>query len=277
MNYITEYETYLRASHRSHNSILAYVSDVNLMLRHVNKPCNEIKFMDLVSWQDSMQGLSTSTLHRRVVAVQDYFEFLKANEVIANNPASALQFAKVRNKKKPDPENWMISALVDHSRTYRDKAFIMLVASTGMRFDEASNITIGQFKARRFSIIGKGDKEREIFINERVASYIDRYLTKRSYGHEDSDLVFMSSMGNKMDNCNFNTSLKSTAKRAGLACANEISAHWLRHAFATMASQMGAPVADISSALGHSDLKVTTTYIHTPQNRVVNIMNNIEF
>ena len=168
----------------------------------------------------------------------------------------------------------MVRQLINAAYTPRDKAMLTVFATTGMRFAEATNVTIDQYKQRRFNIVGKGNKIREIYINDETKAACDKYLASRT---DNSNLLFVSREGNKVDNANWCTTLKSCAKRAGLSCWKDISPHWLRHAFATAASQMGVPVADIGHALGHSDYaKVPSTYIHTPQNKTVDIMSNIQ-
>ena len=73
---IGQYTNYLKGAGRSENTIKSYVGNVNLMLQYVGKPETEITFLDLVNWQASLQGKSTSTIHSKVVAVQDYFDLL---------------------------------------------------------------------------------------------------------------------------------------------------------------------------------------------------------
>ena len=268
------YINYLKGARRSENTIRSYINNVNLMLKTINKPETEITFLDLVKWQSNLQGKSTSTIHTKVIAVQSYFNFLVNAGIISSNPANGLVTAKVVNKKKPDPEEGMVRSLINCAKNKRDKAMIAVFATTGMRFDEATSVTLEQYYQRRFEIIGKGNKRREIYINDEAKALCDEYLADRKVG---GDLLFVSNMGNKVDNANWCRNIKSCARRAGLECWEQITPHWLRHAFATAASQMGVPVADIGFALGHSDYaKVTTRYIHTPQNKVATIMSNIK-
>lgn len=269
------YIDYLKGAGRSDNTIKSYVNNVSLMLRSINKPENEITFLDLVKWQSSLSGKSTSTIHTKVVAVQNYFEFLKNANIININPASSLITAKVINAKKPDPENGMVKSLIKCASNKRDKAMLTLFATTGLRFEEGTAITIEQYNQRRFNIVGKGNKMREVYINDQTKKVCDAYLASR---HDNYPLLFVTSTGNHVDNSNWCKWIKNCAKKAKLDCWSKITPHWLRHAFATHASQMGVPVADIGFALGHNDYaKVTTTYIHTPQNKVVDIMSNIQF
>lgn len=268
------YISYLKGAGRSDNTIRSYVTNVNLMLKDINKPETEITFLDLVDWQSKLQGKSTSTIHSKVVAVQNYFDFLVHANILTSNPAQGLITAKVVNKKKPDPEDGMVRKLIDCATNKRDKAMIMVFATTGMRFDEATSITLEQYNQRRFEIVGKGNKRREIYINDEAKAMCDEYLTDRN---NNSNLLFATNTGHRVDNANWCRKIKSYARQAGLDCWQNITPHWLRHAFATAASQMGVPVADIGFALGHSDYaKVTSTYIHTPQNKVTNIMSNIK-
>lgn len=268
------YIDYLKGAGRSDNTIKSYVNNVSLMLKEINKPETEITFLDLVSWQSKLQGKSTSTIHSKVVAVQNYFDFLKNANIISSNPANGLVTAKVVNAKKPDPENGMINSLINCADNKRDKAMLTLFATTGMRFEEATTITIEQYRQRRFNIVGKGNKMREIYINDQTKKVCDEYLESRK---DNFPLLFVTNRGNQVDNSNWCKWIKICAKKANLDCWDKITPHWLRHAFATTASQMGVPVADIGFALGHSDYaKVTSRYIHTPQNKVVNIMANIQ-
>ena len=269
------YVEYLRGANRSENTIRSYTMNVKLMLEAIGKPETEITFIDLVHWQNGLKDKSTSTIHGKVVAVTNYFDFLVHAHIINENPAKGLVTAKVVNKKKPDPENGMVRSLISCAHGKRDKAMITVFATTGMRFDEATNVTLEQYNQRRFTIVGKGNKVREIYINDEAKAACDAYLAERT---DDGNLLFVSRQGNHIDNANWCKGIKSCAKRAGIECWKDITPHWLRHAFATAASQMGVPVADIGFALGHSDYaKVTSRYIHTPQNKVVNIMNDIKF
>lgn len=268
------YVDYMKGAGRSENTIKTYVTHVDLMLRTINKPETEIGFLDMVRWQSGLTNLSTSTIHTKVVAAKDYFDFLVNAHIIKENPAHGLVTAKVVNKKKPDPETGMIRDLINCARGLRDKAMITLFATTGLRFEEATSITIEQYNKRRFDIVGKGNKTREVYINDQTKAACDEYLASRK---DNSNLLFVSGKGNHIDNSNWCKGIKACAKRAGFECWNQITPHWLRHAFATTASQMGVPVADIGYALGHSDYaKVTTRYIHTPQTKVVDIMSNIQ-
>lgn len=271
------YVDYLKSAGKSDKTIAVYVNSVELMLKNIGKSEEKITFLDLVKWQSQLQvnGKSTSTIHTKVVAVKNYFEFLTNAHIVAENPTTALVTPKVINKKKPDPTADMIRALIENARNKRDKAMLIVFATTGMRFDEATSVTLEQYKQRKFEIIGKGNKRREIFINDEAKRACDEYLAERT---DESKFLFVSGKGNKVDNANWCKGIKTCAKKAGLECWKEISPHWLRHAFATQASQMGVPVADIGFALGHSDYaKVTTTYIHTPQNKVKDIMSEIKF
>ena len=268
------YIDYLRGAGRSENTIKSYVNNVQLMLKSINKPETEINFIDLVHWQSRLNGKSTSTIHSKVVAATDYFNFLKNANIISVNPAIGLSTPKVVNAKKPDPEDGMVRSIINCASSLRDKAMLTLFATTGLRFEEGTTITLSQYNQRRFNIVGKGNKTREIYINDEAKKICDEYLSTRT---DNSSLLFVTTRGGRVDNSNWCKQIKLYAKQANLSCWDKITPHWLRHAFATAASQMGVPVADIGFALGHSDYaKVTTRYIHTPQNKVVNIMSGIK-
>lgn len=269
------YVDYLKGAGKSKQTIKNYVCHINLALNDIGKPDTEITFLDMVKWESGLSSYSTSTINIKVKAIKSYFAFLTQCKIIKDNPTIGLSVPKIVNKKKPDPSAEMIRALINIANSARDKAMLLLFASTGLRFEEAISITKSQYTQRKFDIIGKGNKVREIYINDEVKKLCDEYLKTRK---DSSNLLFVSKNGKPVDNSNWCKKIKIYAKAANFSCWKEISPHWLRHAFATQASQMGVPVADIGFALGHSDYaKVTTRYIHTPQNKVRDIMNNITF
>ena len=134
------YIDYLRGANKSENTIKSYVGNVQLMLKAINKLDTEITFLDMVAWQSGLHGLSTSTVHNKVIAAQDYFDFLVNAHIINENPAKGLNTPKVINAKKPDPEDGMVRSLINCARGKRDKAMITVFATTGMRFDEATSM-----------------------------------------------------------------------------------------------------------------------------------------
>lgn len=274
------YIDYLIANRKSENTVATYTRHIQAILNFINKPDNEITYTDLLTWQRSVSNLSSSTVALQINAIKSYFNYLENVGAIKDNPASKLTLPKVKNKVKPYCTTEMVSNIINNARSSRDKAVLSLVASTGLRMSEMATITMKQwedmkrYNARNITIVGKGDKERSIYINDMVMNAIDEYIAHKKRSEK---YLFESNGGKVMDDSNLNKMIKKTAQRANIPFWNDMSCHTLRAAFATIASDKGVPVAVISSALGHASLTTTTKYIKTCQEQINETMNNMIF
>lgn len=274
------YIDYLIANRKSENTVATYTRHIQAILNFINKSDNEITYTDLLAWQRSVSNLSSSTVALQINAIKSYFKYLENVGVIKDNPASKLTLPKVKNKVKPYCTTEMVSNIINNARSPRDKAVLSLVASTGLRMSEMATITMKQwedmkrYNARNITIVGKGDKERSIYINDMVMNAIDEYIAHKKRSEK---YLFESNGGKIMDDSNLNKMIKKTAQRANIPFWNDMSCHTLRAAFATIASDKGVPVAVISSALGHASLTTTTKYIKTCQEQINNAMSNMVF
>ena len=162
--------------------------------------------------------------------------------------------------------------IIENMYTSQGKAIVSLMASTGMRYSEMASITLNQYKTairydRKIVIIGKGNKERSIYINKKSEEYIEEYLSKNYKNKRGDESLFVS-----VDSSALRKSLILSATKANLPYAKEISPHWLRVFFATNAIENGIDLGTIRDALGHSDISITSTYIKSCDTKVKQAM-----
>lgn len=268
------YVSYLRISCVSEVTIKNYCYWIEKCLNDIRKEDKDITIADIVGFLGKNANSSSATKHLIISSLKSYFSALKKLGAISENPTDELDLPKVHSKEKAALDHKTILSIVENLATLRDKAMVVLMCSTGLRFSEVLSIKKEDyFKSREIIIVGKGGKSRTIYINDNVKSYIDAYYNVLSKKLRDNPYLFVSYDGGVLKNNSFNRSLKRAAKKAGILNYEEISAHWMRHAAANFWSAQGVPVADISKALGHSSLSVTTRYLHTTQDTVNNIMN----
>ena len=277
----TNYITYLISEQKSSKTIEAYTQYVQKMLSYIHKKESDITFLDLSNWKASLSSLSSSSINLQIAAVKNYFNFLENADLIKKNPTIKLKTVNRKNKIKPYAEPWMIEKMLNATTNDRNKAIILLFSTTGIRVNELINITIDQYKNmdgndnREITIVGKGNKERKIYINDKTKIAIDCYLISRP--NTECDKLFLSFQGGMLHSNNLNQTLKNIAKKAEIPFWNDISNHWFRAAFATMQSQIGTPVATIQAALGHSSLATTSIYIKHYQQEINEATQKIYF
>lgn len=276
-----DYITYLKSEQKSIKTINEYVKYATQMLSFINKPVNEITYMDLIEWKSSISHLSSNSVCLQIAAIKKYFEFLVDTDVINNNPSAKLKRPTKKAKEKPYMTKDMVKAMIDNATNFRDKAILLVFATTGLRVSELVGLTLDQYKNmggiehREIKILGKGSKERTIYINDETKKAIDKYLLTRPT--VDCDKLFLSFQGGDIHSNNLSQTLKTIAKRANIPFWSEISNHTLRAAFATIQSESGTPVATIQAAMGHSSLNTTSVYIKHSQNNINNAIKSVVF
>lgn len=267
-----DYVSYLIAMQKSENTIKSYVNHINEMLKIVGKEEKNITYSDLLHWQASLANNSPATVNLKISAVKSYFKYLKRIRVINENPAEELE--KVRNN--PKVKQYVsaddMKTIIEKMYTAQGRAIVSLMASTGIRYSEMASITLDQYKTaihgnRAIVIIGKGNKERTIYINHSSEKYIEEYLSKNYKNKNNKENLFVT-----VDESALRKSLILAATKANLPYAKEISPHWLRVFWATNAIENGIDIATIRDALGHSDISVTSRYVKSCDNKVKQAM-----
>lgn len=280
----TNYITYLQSQGRSPSTIANYTKYIAMALDYIDKPEADITYMDLVGWKNTFTNLKPNSQNIRISAIKNYFGFLKKADIITSNPAEKLEKKKIRDcdvKQKPYIEAHYLRDMVDHARTIRDKAIILLFGTTGLRVSELTGITLAQYQNmggmdnRELMIVGKGNKTRRVYINDEVKEAIDAYLITRP--NSDCKNLFLSFQGGIIHSNNLSQTLKTVAKKAGYPMWKDISNHALRSAFATTKAEQGVPLTTIQAAMGHARLDTTLIYIKRNQGNINNAMKNMAF
>lgn len=278
------YIAYLQSKSSSPLTIANYTKYINMALDYIGKPETKITYMDLVNWKNTFINLKPNSQNIRISAIKNYFAFLKKSKVIEDNPAEGLEKQKIHDcdiKQKPYIEAHYLRDMVNNARTIRDKAIILLFASTGLRVSELTNITVEQYKnlsgldGRELVIVGKGNKTRRVYINDEVKEMIDSYLLIRPKC--ECDKLFLSFQNGPIHSNNLSQTLKNVAKKAGYPLWNDVCNHALRSAFATTKAEQGTPLTTIQAAMGHAKLETTLIYIKRNQNNINNAMKNMAF
>ena len=266
---LKQYESYLRAEHKSERTIASYVDTCTKMMNYIDKKVYDITYADLIDWKGTLADLSPSSINQNMAAVKNFFNYCQVMGFIKSNPAADMKRLRANPKESIYVGAGEIEALLAACRSLRDRTMLTVMVKTGVRQHELANITIRDyFKMRnegsnRLVVLGKGNKERSIYFSEDTMELIDEYVIWRNEHAVNSDRLFLTFAGLPLNDSGMNRVIKNCAKRAGLANADEYTCHSLRRAFATIKSNNGVPVAIISKALGHSNIATTTRYIKT--------------
>ena len=269
MTKFNEYLIGMRAEKKAANTIARYAEAISSFFAFVNKDAERVEKYDILAWMESMSDASSATINIKLNALNSYFKFLCECETIKKNPMENVKRPSIHSKPKEFMSADMVSALINAATNARDKALISCYATTGLRFNELTSITLKQYEQMRkdgtnkIAMTGKGGKEFFVFFSDANIAAIEQYLPKRKDGCE---YLFTSTWGGKINNANFDKTLKVIGRKAGLPF--EISAHSLRAACASIMSENGVPVAVIRDVLHHSSISTTSRYIKTNEKAV---------
>lgn len=222
---------------------------------------------------DAEKRLSGYTMNRMLSALRSYFKYLIEMDHACPLSPETIKLAKTDKKHPRVAEFEDIVKLIESPNQFekneivasRNRAMLEVLFSTGMRISELLNLKLEQIdKTGRIFIKGKGRKERFVYLTERAYRYLNEYLTKRDGGGEYLFLPLRGLNSSKKSKKVSTNYLQERIKkyREALGINVPISAHSLRHAFATFLVEQGANPAAIQILLGHESLQTTTRYVN---------------
>ena len=151
---------------------------------------------------------------------------------------------------------------VDGPNQARDYAILMIFLNCGIRRSELVGLNLSDVYEDRIRVIGKGNKERVVYIGSACRAAIDRYLVeRRQIVLSDNRALFGSRDKNRISVSAVHRLVKKHLLQAGLD-ASKLSAHKLRHTAATLMLQNGVDVKTVQEVLGHENLNTTQIYTH---------------
>lgn len=249
-------------------------SDINeVSILSINKrDILDIDITDLhayISYCDSYYNDSTKTKARKISAIKSWFKYLHNTvELIDKNPSEKLELPKLQ-KRNPvyltlSESEKVINAIKLEENQFnraRDLCIILIFLTCGLRISELTGINIESIKDDKLNVIGKGNKERTVFLNENCLYAIKCYLKLRPIT-PDTTALFISSHKKRISNRSIQIRLKKYIQLAGLD-PNIYTPHKLRHTAATLMYKYGdVDIRTIQSILGHTSVATTQIYTH---------------
>jgi len=225
------------------------------------------------------RGFAPTSQARKLSAIRQFFKFLYAEGLRADDPTGTLDSPK---KGRPLPKTMSeadTGRLIDRAAVeagdaglgYSDRLAALRVSElVGLP------VTVAQRDDRFFMVRGKGDKERMVPLSAKARTAMRAWLAARAEGPAFADSPFLfpaASDSGYLSRQVFARDLKGLAARAGIASA-KISPHVLRHAFASHLLQNGADLRAVQQLLGHADISTTQIYTHVLEERLVRLVND---
>lgn len=222
----------------------------------------------------------SATRQRKSSSIKSFFKYLTVHEkLLEENPAETLTPPK---KKKALPhflsleQSIELLQAVDGPDKERDYCMLVLFLNCGLRLSELVSINLSDVyhKNSTIKIVGKGNKERMVYLNEACLQAIDNYIRVRPKdGVIDRNALFLSSRKRRISPKTVQFIVKKYLAKIGLDGPG-YSVHKLRHTAATLMYRYGnVDIRVLQDILGHENLGTTEIYTHTSNAQIENAIN----
>lgn len=224
-----------------------------------------------LAFLEKVRNNSAYARARKVATLKSFFKFLNSKiKLIDENPTVELESPKI-NKRHPvyltlDQSITVLNSMDKENKNYyRDYCILTLFLNCGMRLSELCNIEIEKIKGDTLTIIGKGNKERTVYLNEASIAAIENYLKNRNdlkATEEAKKYLFLSSKYRPINKRSVEILVKKHIENAGFK-DQKYTPHKLRHTAATLMYKYGnVDIRSLQNILGHENISTTQIYTH---------------
>lgn len=250
----------------SETTLKDYQTELRLFSMFCKKAVAQVTTIDIRNYLASLEGIMSSTTGKKLSVLKSFFGWLVREEVLLKNPTS-----KVKLPKKPKrlPKSLSVEELEivrESCETLRERALVEVMYSTGCRLSEIaglkrSDINIQAMSAR---VIGKGDKERHVYLSSKAMYHLRKYLMNRL---DDCEYLFVTARKpiRQMSNASIQREIRLIEARSEIS--KKLTPHTFRHTFAQLSTDAGIDLSDLQQLMGHSNPGTTLTYAAVSEER----------
>ena len=211
-------------------------------------------------------GISPAARARKLSSIKSFYKYLTTRtKQLQENPVADLEYPKLRKslpKYLTMEQSAALLKSVSGQNEKRDYAILMLFLNCGIRRSELVGLNLTDVYEDRIRVVGKGNKERIVYMGSSCRRAIDRYLEERNnVVLTDNKALFGSRDKNRISVSAVHRLVKKHLLESGLD-ASQFSAHKLRHTAATLMLANGVDLKTLQEVLGHENLNTTQIYTH---------------
>ena len=257
--YLDQFILVKTTENKSPKTIERYKYILTKVLTAINVPIPDITVFHLRKYLGELleSGKADSTVEGVREVICTFFGWLQREGLIPHNPAGNLSSIKVRKRVKLPFMNWELEKLKEHCECIRDKAVVTFLLSTGCRISEVCGLNRSDidFSNNQCVVLGKGEKERTVYIDDVAAMFLARYLRSRV---DDNEALFIGKGSTRMTPGGIRFMLRKLSAKAGV---ENVHPHRFRRTFATGMINHGMNIEEVANLLGHEKVDTTMKYI----------------
>lgn len=253
---------------RSPKTMTRYAYIIKKFLEQTNVETEKVTVYHLRAFlmAEKKRGISDRTLAGYRDIFSSYFGWLFNEGLIQQNPCANLGAVKCMKVVREPYSPTDIERLKEACSSLRDRAIIAFLLSTGCRISEvcALNRTDIDFASSECTVLGKGNKERVVYLDSVAVMLLQRYLSKRKDAHS---ALFVGLRGERLEPGGVRAMLKVLEQKTGV---QNVHPHRFRRTLATNLIAHGMPIQEVAAILGHDKLDTTMKYVYLEKSSIKN-------
>lgn len=268
---IEKFKRYLVMTDKSKETVRSYGIDLSNFLQFLEEKYNCPLYLDEVQVEDiedylyhlKKKNLQTASRSRNLYTLRSFWNYAFKNKLCKWNLAMAVEPIKIQRKERTYLSIEEVKLLINAIEHPLIKLVVQTLYFTGLRINECLNLTVDDIdlQGKVLHVIGgKGNKNRDIPISQQLLPLFEEYLNSFERKEAYSEYFFATKKSGRLSAPYVNTILRDTIKKLGWK--KHVTAHILRHSFASNLIKNGVNLVYVQKLLGHSNLKVTSIYTH---------------
>lgn len=282
--YYTDIRLFLRFIYENNHNTDKMIEDISIsdMTEDELKKISVADIYNFIFYTSDERHNSDKARYRKISSLRNFFKYLeKVAHIIEKDPTKDLDVPVPKGslpKFLSLNESLRLLEASDNSDSKRDYCIITLFLNCGMRLSELVGLNIKDidFYENRVKVLGKGNKERMIYLNNACIDALNKYLVIRKENPKAADepALFISNQNKRISKRRVQQIVENTLQAAGLD-GKGITTHKLRHTAATLMYQYGdADVLTLKELLGHASVSTTEIYTHLNDENVRSAVEN---
>lgn len=244
---------------RSEKTAKRYQYLIRKMMEYVNVPIRHVTVYHLRQYmmKEKERGISDGTLEGMRQVFNAYFNWLQREKLIDSNPMANFGTIKCQKKIKDTYTEVDIEKMKFSCGNIRDRAIVSFLMSTGCRISEALQLNRSDVDLDKLecTVLGKGNKERTVFLDAVTGMLLRDYLDQRM---DESPALFIGKRKDRLTSQGVRAMLTKLAKASTV---DHVHPHKFRRTLATNLIKHGMPIQEVASILGHEKLDTTMKYV----------------